>query len=355
MRIGVDTFTLRDLHLDPVQQLETLARWGLEGAQFGGLRGLANGLDQGRLKEIRARADELGMYSHVSISATCNPHGMGATPDVVLAGLTEEVEAAAACGWHELHGSLGGGDERYVHPVPWTQQLVDSTRFIRRLGPVLRQHGSRLNLETHGDSTTFELVRLVEEVGPEIAGICLDTANVLCHAEDPVAAAQRAAPYTHLTHLKDGIVFFTDRGVRRQTLPPGQGALDWTAILPILAQHQPDLPVSIEDHKWLFDFHCFEPRWLALHPDLTREEFAAFMRLTWQCQQRLLSGELPDPDLTEQTPHVEEVEDRLRAGGEYLKALVRRLGLEDRGVAGNPLSLSMLNRAPGAWSPAASR
>ena len=103
--------------------------------------------------------------------------------------------------------------------------------------------------------------------------------------------------------------------------------------------------MSIEDHKWLFDFHCFEPRWIALHPDLTREEFAAFMRLTWQCQKRFMSGDLPDPDAYEKKPHVEEVEERLRSGAEYLKALVRRLGLADRGVRNAPFNLSLMNRA----------
>ena len=344
MRVGVDTFTLCDLKLDPFGQLDLIKAWGLEGAQFGGVRGLSPELDGGRLKAIRARADELGLYSHVSVSATCNPHLAKLAPAEHAARLAADIEAAAACGWHELHGSLGAGDERYLHPVPWTRQLADSADFIRGLGPVLRQHGSRIDLETHGDSTTFELVRLVEEVGPDIAGICLDTANVLCHCEDPLRAARRAAPYTHLTHTKDAVVFFTDSGYRRQTLPPGRGALDWERILPALAACAPDLPMSIEDHKWLFDFHCFEKRWLALHPDLALDEFAAFMRLVWQCQKRFLSGELADPDEYEKIPHVEEVEKRLRGGAEYLKALIKRLGLGDRGAPDAPRSLSMMRR-----------
>ena len=344
MRVGVDTFTLRDLKLDPFRQLDVIKAWGLEGAQFGGLRGLSAALDRGQLQAVRARADELGLYSHVSVSASCNPHLAGLPAAEHAARLAGEIEAAAACGWHELHGSLGGGDERYLHPVPWTRQLADAAALLRGLGPVLRQHGSRIDLETHGDSTTFELVRLVEDVGPDIAGICLDTANVLCHCEDPLLAARRAAPYTHLTHTKDAVVFFTDSGFRRQTLPPGRGALDWERILPVLAASAPDLPISIEDHKWRFDFHCFEKRWLALHPDLVLEEFAVFMRLVWQCQQRLLARELPDPDEYEKIPHVEEVEARLRAGAEYLKALIARLGLGDRGVPDAPRSLSMARR-----------
>jgi sugar phosphate isomerase/epimerase len=344
MRVGVDTFTLRDLKLDAFQQLELIRSWGLDGAQFGGLRGLSPTLELSPLQEIRKRADELGLYSHVSVSQSCNPHLTDLPRTEHLRQLSAEIAAAAACGWHELHGSLGGGDERYLHPVPWSQQLADSAVLLRQLGPVLRQHGSRIDLETHGDSTTFELVRVVEAVGPDCVGICLDTANVMCHCEDPVLAAKRAAPYTHLTHTKDAVAFFTDHGYRRQTLPPGRGALDWGTILPILAEYSPDLPLSIEDHKWLFDFHCFDRHWLALHPDLTLDEYALFMRLVWRCQQRFTSGELKDADEEEKTPHVAEVEARLRSGAEFLRQTLAGLGLRDRGAPTSPFSLSIMHR-----------
>jgi sugar phosphate isomerase/epimerase len=343
MRVGVDTFTLRDLKLDAFQQLDYIKAKGLEGAQFGGLRGLSKTLDPGELKAVRDKADAMGLYSHVSLSVTANPQLARLAPEEHFAKIKEDIEKAAPFGWHELHGSLGGGDERYVHPVPWTQHLADSAAFLRKLGPVLRQHGSRIDLETHGDSTTFELVRLIEDVGPDCVGICLDTANVMCHAEDPVLAAKRAAPYTHLTHIKDAVAFFTDHGFVRQTVAPGRGAIDWETVLPVLAEYSPNLPVSIEDHKWLFHFHCFEPRWLALHPDLTREELAAFLRLVWQCQKRLQNGTLTDPWEDDKIPHIEQVEERLRFGCDYLKALIRRLGLEDRSRSDKPFSISMTN------------
>ncbi|MBI2302002.1 MAG: sugar phosphate isomerase/epimerase, partial [Armatimonadetes bacterium] len=341
---GVDTFTLRDLGLDPFQTLDYLKETGLEGAQFGGLRGFSPELDRGKLQAIRDRADELGLYSHVSLSVSLDPHLADLPRDEHLRRLTEEIEAAAAIGWTELHAHLGGGDERYQHPVPWTQHLADSAALIRALGPVLRAQGCRANLETHGDLTTFELVRLIEDVGPDIAGICLDTANVLCHCEDPVSAVKRAAPYTHLTHIKDGTVFFVDSGYGRQTLPPGRGALDWRTILPVLAEYEPDLPVSIEDHKWLFYFHCFDRRWLALHPDLTREEYAEVMQFAWRCHEGMRLGVYPDPEEYDKFAHVEEVHERLRAGAEYLKDLIAELGLRDRGVRNVPAGLGMARR-----------
>ncbi len=345
MRVGVDTFTLHPLKLNPFGQLDLIQSMGLEGAQFGGLRSLSPTLDAGELRAVRERADGLGLYSQVSLSCTCNPFIAGLDPEAHRKAVGAEIALAAACGWHELHSSLGGGDERYLHAVPWTEHLAASTRFIRALGPVLRQHGSRINLETHGDTTTAELVRLVEDAGPDIAGICLDTANVLCHGEDPVLAARRAAPYTHLTHVKDAVAFFTDRGIRRQTLPPGRGAIDWRAVLPALAEYAPNLPLSIEDHKWLFQFPCFEKRWLALHPDLTLAEFAAFMRLVGQCQRRLAAGELGDPDACERIPFADDVKERLAAGGAYLKEMIAVLGLQDRPHDDRPRSLSMTSPA----------
>jgi sugar phosphate isomerase/epimerase len=326
MKVGIDTFTIRELKLNPFQTLDFIEKHGLEGAQFGGVYGLSKTLDPGELRAVRAYADGKGLYTHVSVP-TCNPHLVTSSRTDHAASITRQIETAAAFGWHELHSSLGGGPERYEHPVPWTKHLADSADFIRSLGPALRAHGSRIDLETHGDVTTFELVRLIQDVGDDIAGICLDTANVLCQAEDPVLAAQRAAPYTHLTHTKDGITYFIDQGYRRQGRAPGQGALDWESILPALGKYSPDLPLSIEDHNWLFDYQIFDERWLSLHPDLTRDELARVVKLTWNCQRKILSGEWPDPQQYEAIPYLDQMEERLSFGRDYLKSLLERLNL----------------------------
>lgn len=324
MLVGLDTFTIRELDLDPLQILDFVHLHDFEGVQFGSLRQISPSLDSGYLKEIRSHADQLGLYSHMS-AGTCNPHFANMPRGKQLADLTAEIEIAATCGWHELHSCLGGPDERYRHAVPWEQQLRDSTAFIRELGPVLRAHGSRVNLETHGDATTYELVRLIESVGPDIAGICLDTANVLVFAEDPVAATRRAAPYTHLTHTKDGILYFSEHGLTRQGRPPGQGVLDWEEILPILHKHQPDLPLSIEDHKWLFEVRLFDKEWRDHHPDLTSDELAECVRLAWYGQQKINSGEWPQPEEYERVPYLDEMEDRLASGRDYLKDMIGRM------------------------------
>ena len=49
------------------------------------------------------------------------------------------------------------------------RQLDASRELLEGLGPVLRGHGCRIDLETHGDATTWELVRLAEAVGADRA------------------------------------------------------------------------------------------------------------------------------------------------------------------------------------------
>lgn len=329
MRVGIDTFSIRELELDPFQTLDWIVEHGFAGAQWGGVRSLSPNLDREELKAVRQRADSLGLYSHVSV-AGCNPHQIRIDPDDHRKDLIQQIEAAAAHGWHELHSCLGGGNERYMDAVAWTTQLRDSAEFIRSLAPVLRAHGSRIDLETHGEITTFELIRMIEDLGPDVLGICLDTANLFCQCEEPVRAIRRAAPYTHLTHIKDGMIVFTDTGFRRQTLPPGRGVIPWRIVLPILAEFEPNLPLSIEDHKWLFKFHVFDPHWLRLHPDLTLDEYAAVMRIGVKCEEKMAAGELPHPDAYEPIPYLDELEERLAAGLNHLNGLIQGLDLEDQ-------------------------
>jgi sugar phosphate isomerase/epimerase len=326
LKVGLDTFTIRELELSPLEQLDFAKSHGFEGVQFDDIYQISPTLQGEQLREVRDYADRLGLYSHVSITY-CNPHVHKELPDIVHERVCHEISVAAEAGWHELRSTLGGVDERYNHPVHWFRQLDDSEKFLRDLRPVLRDHASRINLETHGDSTTQELIRLIERVGPDVLGINLDTANVLVHAEDPVSAARRAAPYTHLTHAKDGILFFSENGLMRQGRPPGQGVVDWEQVLPALTQFSPDLPLSIEDHKWLFEIQIADRRWGDLHPDASAYEIGTLVKLAWGIQQRITAGDLPPVDEYEGVPYLEQMEDRIACGRDYLYAVLRKLGL----------------------------
>jgi sugar phosphate isomerase/epimerase len=282
--------------------------------------------DAARAKEFRAYGDSLGLYTEAGAHSP-NPNVGGMPRDELRQRLAKQIANAAACGWHELHSWAGGPDARWSSPVRWRKHMDDTKAVFREIAPVLRDQGSRINLEPKGGLSTFDAVEIVEDAGPDVAGVCLDVANVLCFAEEPVAAVARVAPYTHQTHCKDAIIYFCDAGLRRQVRPPGSGVVDWEKILPILARHSPALTLSIEDHKWLYDIPIFTEEWHRNVTGLSREELAKTVGLAWQTQRRIASGDLPDPDEYEKVPHIDEMEQRLVAGRDYLNQCLRRLNL----------------------------
>ena len=325
MRVGMDAFTIRELNLNPYEMLDYLKERDFDGVQFGGVRWLSAALDVSELKKVKAYADDRGMYTHVGVAAV-NPVICESGIDALEACIIQEIEAAAAAGWHELHSVINTGMIRYNHPVPWEQHVDGCIELIKRLRPVLEKHGSRINIETHGE-TTFDILRVIGETGPHLTGVCLDTANTLVNAEDPVLAARRVAPYTHLTHTKDAIVCFCEEGLLRQGKPPGMGNVRFDEILPVLAEYSPDLPLSIEDHKWLFKARIFEADWIERNPDLTVYELGQVVKCAWETQQKLFSGEMPQIDEYERPAYIDELEERIFFGRDYLNKLLEELGL----------------------------
>jgi len=325
MRVGLDVYTIRELNLNPYEVFDYVEKHGFEGAQFGGIRGLSETLDVGILRDVRAYADAKNLYSYVSVTPV-NPVIFNDGFDNLKTRIEQEIAAAAECNWHELHSFINAGFERYKHSVPWPVHVDQCVMLINQLRPALEKYGSRINIETHGEAT-FDVLKVIECTSPHLVGVCLDTANTLVNAEDPVLAAKRVAPYTHLTHTKDGIVAFCDEGIIRQGKPPGEGCVDFETILPILGKYCPGLPLSVEDHKGLYTMKVYDEEWMARNPDITAYELGQFVKLAWQTGKRLDSGELPPIDEYEAIPYLKQIDRRLSCGRDCLNDFLLKLGL----------------------------
>lgn len=193
--------------------------------------------------------------------------------------------------------------DRFRTDVDWADQLAASAKFLKKLAPIARDLGIHMNIETHEEVTSFELVRIVEEVGPDVTGIVYDTSNALQRLEHPVWTARRVAPYTRQTHCKDGILSYGGGGIDYQHRTIGTGVVDYHQILPILAQANPDLHLSIEPQQPVEDqerpasvlwIDAFDEEFLAGHPDLTVAEYAAYIELVNDCQARIDAGATVD-------------------------------------------------------------
>ena len=320
MRIGIDGRKIPEAALrGPLASLDHGKSLGMAGLFYRTVLDMSPTLDKGELRAIRGRADELGMYVETGLGKV-NPYASPETPELrligdgdILFGFRRMMEACADIGCRELwigtanYKSVYAGKwayDRFRSDVSWQEQLRATQAFLQQLAPIARDLGIHMNMETHEEITTFEILRLIEAVGEDVMGVVLDTLNPMQRAEHPVWAARRVAPYVRQTHIKDAYLAHTPTGITVQARACGEGVVDFREVLKALAACNPTLNLSLEcagprdatfvpRHTMM---EVFDADWLANHPDLTIEEYAAFLEMVQRYQSRIVSGEVPTWD-----------------------------------------------------------
>ncbi len=358
MKLGIDWQKLPEASKrGPLASLDHVRDLGLEGLFFPTVLDMSPTLDRGLLRAIREKADELGLYLEAGlgkINPYCNaeePALRAAGDGDILRGLTRMIEAAADIGCHELWVSPGNfkaqypgrlANDRFRTDIDWTDQLAAIEKVMRRLAPALRAHNSHMNMETHDEITSFEILRLIETVGEDCTGAVLDTANGLQRGEHPVWAARRLAPFTRQTHIKDAYVASAPGGFDFQGRPCGDGIVDFAAILPLLADANPLLNLSLETAASCVDrprkknprqcIQLDDPEWRAAHPDLTEDELEAYRWMVARYEARIESGEVENwvdfesrnfgyPDYTRQPFGFDEAVAYLQRSARHIRGL----------------------------------
>ncbi|ANP84333.1 sugar phosphate isomerase/epimerase family protein [Rhizobium leguminosarum] len=320
MKLGIDSIKLPEAKKrGPLASLDHVKELGLAGIFFSTALDMSPDLDTGLLREIRAKADDLGLYLESGIGKI-NPYCSAEEPALraagggdIIAGFTRMIEASAAIGCHELWVAPGNfkgeyrgrlANDRFRTDVTWEEQLLGIEKVLRKLAPVARANGAHMNIETHDEITSFEILRLIEKVGADCVGVVFDTANGLQRGEHPVFAAKRLASHIRQTHIKDAYVGRAPGGLDFQTRPVGGGIVDFATTLPILAEANPTLNLSLEVAQSVADRprkanprQCIEiddPIWRAGHPDLTADELAAYMAMVDVYEKRVASGAVLD-------------------------------------------------------------
>jgi sugar phosphate isomerase/epimerase len=120
-----------------------------------------------------------------------------------------------------------------VYTPEFRPSLDEAARMLDGILPAFESAGVTLALETYEQVPTADLVSLVERVGSDRLGICLDPANVVAGLELPKDTVERCAPLTRNIHVKDfafarqdGWVGFTYSGA-----PMGEGLHDYPHLL----------------------------------------------------------------------------------------------------------------------------
>ncbi|TDF92699.1 sugar phosphate isomerase/epimerase [Arthrobacter terricola] len=352
MRVGVDGKKIPEsAKRGPLATIDHAHELGMDGLFFRTVLDMSPTLDVGELHALRQRADELDLYLETGLGKV-NPYANPEAPELraigdgdILHGFRRMMEACAAIECRELwvatanfKGTYFGrlAYDRFRTDVDWADQLAATEKFLKRLAPIARDLGIHMNLETHEEITSFELVRLVEAVGPDATGIVFDTSNVLQRMEHPVFSARRVAPYVRQTHLKDAYVAHDDGGLAHQLRPYGEGVVDFAGVLPIIVAANPTMNVTIEPPQSYLDkapaarprvIEAFDPEFLAGHPDLGVEELAAYLDMVHTYEERIASGEVADwrRYLTEPYEYDEAVR-AIRGGARMARTIIADAG-----------------------------
>jgi sugar phosphate isomerase/epimerase len=323
-RVGVDSYSLRPLKLDPFALLDWVKERGGEGVQFSEVN-LPPGrrLDKAFLLDLSQRAGDQGLYlewgggQHIPFNLET-----GRPVDIFQVN-RRAAEQARALGLSAVR-SCSGGLMRWTDDGPPTGILLRAmAQSLRAQREMLSDLGVTLAIETHFEFTTFELLRLFADCGVrpgETLGICLDTMNLLTMLEDPVPAVKRILPWVVMTHIKDGGLLLTENGLVSFPVEAGKGIVDLEGIIRLLAGLDPRPPLSLEDHGGEFLIPVFSPSFLRKFPDLTAAEFARLFALALQGRRLVERG---DVAIVERSRWPEVCEERVTSGLRHIQRLAQ--------------------------------
>jgi sugar phosphate isomerase/epimerase len=299
MRIGVDASTLSRCGFSPLSLVELAHEKGLSGVHFEDATQVDADLDTDALGAFRDRAELLGLGLSVGLPALSLWPRNGAPP--LDSGdharrLYRHLEAAVTLGCRHVRAYIGAFGERHRTDVSWSSQRAEAADLLRRLAPAAREMGLKFAIENNADQTSVEVLRMVESVGPEVAGVFLDIGDLPLTLDDPLRAVERLAPHVLAVHVKDAVLEFTPKGLIWHDRPIGSGVLPVLDMLGLIAPGRPGLDLFIDIRRHAHTLPIFHRPWLGRFPELHPSDLAAVVELAALSERRFQTGTLPRPD-----------------------------------------------------------
>jgi len=243
MKLGLDSYSYHHAaglwdylpHSNPpmsvLHYLRKASELGLDGVHFCDPRHLES-LEYGYVMQLREKAESLGLYVELGTEGTNADH------------LQNMVRAAHVLGSSVVRTFIG--KPRPSSPQAMNDLLAAAAAEIGEVIPVCERYGVSLAIENHQDLTTGELLRLVEATASEWVGLCFNMGNALALLEDPVEAAEAAAPAAKSAHLKDYQLVGTHEGFALVGCALGEGVVDLDRVVEILGARSPEICLNVE-------------------------------------------------------------------------------------------------------------
>jgi sugar phosphate isomerase/epimerase len=177
-------------------------------------------LPAGELDELARSAGELGVEVEVGTRGVRPEH------------LRTYLRIARRLGSKLLRVVVDTADDE-----PDADEIV---RRVRAVAAELASAGVCLAIENHDRLASHELAAILDRIGGEAVGVCLDTVNSFGALEGPAVVVQTLAPYVVNVHVKDFAVVRAGHmmGFRIEGRAAGQGRLDVPWLLEALGRRK---------------------------------------------------------------------------------------------------------------------
>lgn len=296
IKLGFDNFAVRAMNWNARQLVDHAVALGCDSVFITDFGPFGGRFDDASLGEVRRHAADrgvdivLGSWSVCPTSTTFKPdHGTAAEH------LALGIRMAKALGSPAFRVILGNQADRLT-PGGIDARITDMVKVLEAARPLAADAGVKIAVENHaGDMQSRELLRLVEEAGPDVVGVNFDSGNACWALEDPLDALRRLAPHVVTTSLRDAMLWRTDDGVAVQWTAMGEGCLDLPAFFEHFATHCPNVTVHIETISGFAKTFPSGDRelWKAF-PEARAADYAAWLALA--ARGRPLEPFRPDPN-----------------------------------------------------------
>ncbi len=242
---GIDLFSIRSQNWTPFQYLDYCAAHGAKVVHFSEVRFIGS-LDSANLRQVREHAEGLGIEVEIGMKSICPTSKMfepkdGSAEDQIARMIT----AAKIVGSRIVRCVLGSSDDRL--PGPIERHIESMVKVIHNVRPKLADANLKLAIENHaGDMQARELKTLIEQAGPDVAGVCLDSGNPLWTLEDPHLTLDTLHPYVLTSHVRDSAVWPVPEGAAVAWVRMGEGNVDIDRYVRKYAELCPGRALSME-------------------------------------------------------------------------------------------------------------
>jgi len=201
--------------------------------------------DEAAIKAVRAHADTLGIKLQLAFGSVCpSARGFNAKLGTLEEQVARALKASQIFGATCMRCVLGGDAER-----PQIEMHIDNMiKAVRGIRSRIADSGVKLAVENHGgDLQAREMKMMVEAVGTDVMGVCLDSGNPVWMLEDPHMTLETLIPYAETSHVRDSAVWKVPEGIAVRWVNMGDGNVDIDGWIQKFIKAKPGLPIIFEN------------------------------------------------------------------------------------------------------------